>query len=54
MKVLHDEKMELRATLLSQEEFVNTLKIQHEQLQEEVLRLTETLYNKETVIRYGP
>ncbi|XP_077205222.1 centrosomal protein of 63 kDa isoform X3 [Paroedura picta] len=51
LEVLHEEKMELRATLLSQEDFVNTLKIQHEQLQEEVSRLTKTLYNKETVIR---
>ncbi|XP_077205225.1 centrosomal protein of 63 kDa isoform X6 [Paroedura picta] len=53
LEVLHEEKMELRATLLSQEDFVNTLKIQHEQLQEEVSRLTKTLYNKETVISLG-
>ncbi|XP_060098053.1 centrosomal protein of 63 kDa isoform X2 [Heteronotia binoei] len=51
LEVLHEEKMELRATLLSQEDFVNTLKIQLEQLQEEISRLTETLHHKEAVIR---
>ncbi|XP_054838224.1 centrosomal protein of 63 kDa isoform X2 [Eublepharis macularius] len=51
LQVLHEEKMELRATLLSQEDFVNSLKIQHEQLQKEVSRLTTTLYNKEAVIK---
>ncbi|KAL8187658.1 UNVERIFIED_CONTAM: hypothetical protein K2H54_053502 [Gekko kuhli] len=51
LEVLHEEKMELRATLLSHEDFVDTFKIQHEQLQGEVSRLTETLHNKETVIR---
>ncbi|XP_015262128.1 PREDICTED: centrosomal protein of 63 kDa [Gekko japonicus] len=53
LEVLHEEKMELRATLLSQEDFVNTFKIQHEQLQEEISRLTETLHNKEAVISLG-
>ncbi|XP_054838226.1 centrosomal protein of 63 kDa isoform X3 [Eublepharis macularius] len=53
LQVLHEEKMELRATLLSQEDFVNSLKIQHEQLQKEVSRLTTTLYNKEAVINLG-
>nr|XP_056706006.1 centrosomal protein of 63 kDa [Euleptes europaea] len=54
LEVLHEEKMELRATLLSQEDFFNSLKVQHEQLQKEVSRLTETLYNKEAVISLGP
>ncbi|XP_060098055.1 centrosomal protein of 63 kDa isoform X4 [Heteronotia binoei] len=53
LEVLHEEKMELRATLLSQEDFVNTLKIQLEQLQEEISRLTETLHHKEAVISLG-
>ncbi|XP_048361312.1 centrosomal protein of 63 kDa isoform X2 [Sphaerodactylus townsendi] len=54
LEVLHEEKMELRATLLSQEDFVNSLKVQHVQLQQEVSSLTETLCNKEAVISQEP
>uniref|UniRef100_A0A8C6XK53 Centrosomal protein 63 n=1 Tax=Naja naja TaxID=35670 RepID=A0A8C6XK53_NAJNA len=51
LEVIHDEKMELRATLLSQEDFITNLQIYHEQLQKELLKLTETLNVKETFIR---
>ncbi|XP_053165072.1 centrosomal protein of 63 kDa isoform X3 [Hemicordylus capensis] len=51
LEVLREEKIELRATLLSQEDFINSLKVQHEQLQKEVFRLSETLHTKEVIIR---
>ncbi|XP_063162880.1 centrosomal protein of 63 kDa isoform X2 [Candoia aspera] len=51
LEVLHDEKMELKATLLSQEDFIMNLQIYHEQLQKELSKLTETLHVKETLIR---
>ncbi|XP_058042962.1 centrosomal protein of 63 kDa isoform X2 [Ahaetulla prasina] len=51
LEVIHDEKMELRATLLSQEDFITNLQIYHEQLQKELSKLTETLNMKETFIR---
>uniref|UniRef100_A0A8C5WWN1 Centrosomal protein 63 n=1 Tax=Laticauda laticaudata TaxID=8630 RepID=A0A8C5WWN1_LATLA len=51
LEVLHDEKMELRATLLSQEDFITNLQIYHEQLQKELSKLTETLNVKEAFIR---
>ncbi|XP_025026653.1 centrosomal protein of 63 kDa isoform X5 [Python bivittatus] len=51
LEVLHDEKMELKATLLSQEDFITNLQIYHEQLQKELFKLTETLHVKETLIR---
>ncbi|XP_061492572.1 centrosomal protein of 63 kDa isoform X2 [Rhineura floridana] len=51
LEVLHDEKMELRATLLSQEDFINSLQIHNEHLQKEVSKLTETVWSKETLIR---
>ncbi|KAH0623946.1 hypothetical protein JD844_007166 [Phrynosoma platyrhinos] len=51
LEVLHDEKMELRATLLSQEDFVNSLQIHNEQLQLEVSKLTEMLCSKEALLR---
>ncbi|XP_060538958.1 centrosomal protein of 63 kDa isoform X3 [Pantherophis guttatus] len=51
LEVIHDEKMELRATLLSQEDFITNLQIYHEQLQKELSKLTETLNVKETFIR---
>ncbi|XP_025026651.1 centrosomal protein of 63 kDa isoform X4 [Python bivittatus] len=51
VQVLHDEKMELKATLLSQEDFITNLQIYHEQLQKELFKLTETLHVKETLIR---
>ncbi|XP_066475930.1 centrosomal protein of 63 kDa isoform X4 [Tiliqua scincoides] len=50
-QVLQEEKMELRATLLSQDDFINGLRIQNEQLQKDVSRLTETLHTKEALIR---
>lgn len=43
--------MELKATLLSQDDFINGLKVHNEQLQEEVSRLIEALNTKETHIR---
>ncbi|XP_020642043.3 centrosomal protein of 63 kDa isoform X2 [Pogona vitticeps] len=51
LEVLHDEKMELRATLLSQEDFIKSLQIHNEQLQQEVSKLTEILHTKDTLIR---
>lgn len=51
LKVIHDEKMELRATLLSQDDFITNLQIYHEQLQKELSKLTETLNVKETFIK---
>ncbi|XP_039216010.1 centrosomal protein of 63 kDa isoform X4 [Crotalus tigris] len=51
LEVLHDEKMELRSTLLSQEDFITNLQLYHEQLQKELSKLTETLNVKETLIR---
>ncbi|XP_066475928.1 centrosomal protein of 63 kDa isoform X2 [Tiliqua scincoides] len=51
LEVLQEEKMELRATLLSQDDFINGLRIQNEQLQKDVSRLTETLHTKEALIR---
>ncbi|XP_077786125.1 centrosomal protein of 63 kDa isoform X5 [Podarcis muralis] len=51
LEVLHEEKMELRATLLSQEDFINNLQMHKEQLQKEVSKLTETLQNKEAFVR---
>ncbi|XP_053165071.1 centrosomal protein of 63 kDa isoform X2 [Hemicordylus capensis] len=53
LEVLREEKIELRATLLSQEDFINSLKVQHEQLQKEVFRLSETLHTKEVIISLG-
>ncbi|XP_070609261.1 centrosomal protein of 63 kDa isoform X2 [Erythrolamprus reginae] len=51
LEVIHDEKMELRATLLSQEDFITNLQSYHEQLQKELSKLTETLKVKEMFIR---
>ncbi|XP_013909479.1 PREDICTED: centrosomal protein of 63 kDa isoform X5 [Thamnophis sirtalis] len=51
LEVIHDEKMELRSTLLSQEDFITNLQIYHEQLQKELSKLTETLNMKETFIK---
>ncbi|XP_067158158.1 centrosomal protein of 63 kDa isoform X2 [Apteryx mantelli] len=50
-EVLQDEKMELRATLQSQEDFIESSKLHQEQLQKELARLTETLHTKELLIR---
>ncbi|XP_068811000.1 centrosomal protein of 63 kDa isoform X5 [Struthio camelus] len=51
IQVLQDEKMELRATLQSQEDFIDSSKLHQEQLQKELARLTETLHTKELLIR---
>ncbi|POI33163.1 hypothetical protein CIB84_003084, partial [Bambusicola thoracicus] len=51
LEVLQDEKMELRATLQSQEDFINSSKLHQEQLQKELARVTETLHTKEILIR---
>ncbi|NWH39844.1 CEP63 protein, partial [Chloropsis hardwickii] len=51
LEVLQDEKMELRATLQSQEDFINSSKLHQEQLQKELARMTETLHTKEFLIR---
>ncbi|NWV14738.1 CEP63 protein, partial [Ptilonorhynchus violaceus] len=51
LEVLQDEKRELRATLQSQEDFIDSSKLHQEQLQKELARMTETLHTKEFVIR---
>ncbi|NWT57589.1 CEP63 protein, partial [Erythrocercus mccallii] len=51
LEVLQDEKMELRATLQSQEDFIDSSKLHQEQLQNELARMTETLHTKECLIR---
>ncbi|XP_068057232.1 centrosomal protein of 63 kDa isoform X3 [Anomalospiza imberbis] len=51
LEVLQDEKMELRATLQSQEDFIDSSKLHQEQLQKELDRMTETLHRKELLIR---
>ncbi|XP_014795225.1 PREDICTED: centrosomal protein of 63 kDa [Calidris pugnax] len=51
LEVLQDEKMELRATLQSQEDFIESSKLHQEQLQKELARLTEALHTKEILIR---
>lgn len=51
LELLQDEKMELRATLQSQEDFIDSSKLHQEQLQKELARMTETLHTKEFLIR---
>ncbi|XP_053930014.1 centrosomal protein of 63 kDa isoform X6 [Cuculus canorus] len=51
LQVLQDEKMELRATLQSQEDFSDSSKLHQEQLQKELARVTESLLTKEVLIR---
>ncbi|NXU53307.1 CEP63 protein, partial [Turnix velox] len=51
LQVLQDEKMELRATLQSQEDFIDSTRLHQEQLQKELARVTETLCTKELLIR---
>uniref|UniRef100_A0A8C3JPB1 Centrosomal protein 63 n=1 Tax=Calidris pygmaea TaxID=425635 RepID=A0A8C3JPB1_9CHAR len=51
LEVLQDEKMELRATLQSQEDFIDSSKLHQEQLQKELARVTEALHTKEILIR---
>ncbi|NXN16561.1 CEP63 protein, partial [Indicator maculatus] len=51
LEVLEEEKLELRATLQSQEDFIDSSKLHQEQLQKELARVTETLHTKELLIR---
>ncbi|XP_069720825.1 centrosomal protein of 63 kDa isoform X5 [Phaenicophaeus curvirostris] len=51
LQVLQDEKMELKATLQSQEDFSDSSKLHQEQLQKELARVTESLLTKEVLIR---
>ncbi|XP_010142501.1 PREDICTED: centrosomal protein of 63 kDa, partial [Buceros rhinoceros silvestris] len=51
LEVLQDEKMELKATLQSQEDFIDSSNLHQEQLQKELARVTETLRTKELLIR---
>uniref|UniRef100_A0A8C3QER1 Centrosomal protein 63 n=1 Tax=Cyanoderma ruficeps TaxID=181631 RepID=A0A8C3QER1_9PASS len=51
LEVLQDEKMELRATLQSQEDFIDSSKLHQEELQKELARMTGTLHTKECLIR---
>uniref|UniRef100_A0A8C9EZF4 CEP63 protein n=1 Tax=Pavo cristatus TaxID=9049 RepID=A0A8C9EZF4_PAVCR len=51
LEVLQEEKLELRATLQSQEDFIDSSKLHQEQLQKELARVTETLHTKEILIR---
>ncbi|NWT02986.1 CEP63 protein, partial [Mionectes macconnelli] len=51
VEVLQDEKKELKAALQSQEDFIDSSKLQQEQLQKELARVTETLRTKELLIR---
>ncbi|XP_038002093.1 centrosomal protein of 63 kDa [Motacilla alba alba] len=51
LEVLQGEKMELRATLQSQEDFIDSSKLHQEQLQKQLDRMTETLHTKELLIR---
>ncbi|NXR79200.1 CEP63 protein, partial [Pycnonotus jocosus] len=51
LEVLQDEKMELRATLQSQDDFIDSSKLHQEQLQKELARMAETLQTKECLIR---
>ncbi|NXT20255.1 CEP63 protein, partial [Syrrhaptes paradoxus] len=50
LEVLQDEKLELRATLQSQKDLIDSSKLQQEQLQKELARATETLHTKELLI----
>ncbi|NXK91630.1 CEP63 protein, partial [Formicarius rufipectus] len=51
LEVLQDEKRELKATLQSQEDFIDSSKLHQEQLEKELARVTETLHTKEFLIR---
>ncbi|NXF99226.1 CEP63 protein, partial [Sakesphorus luctuosus] len=51
VEVLQDEKRELKATLQSQEDFIDSSKLHQEQLEKELARMTETLHTKEFLIR---
>ncbi|XP_074860517.1 centrosomal protein of 63 kDa isoform X2 [Carettochelys insculpta] len=51
LEVLQEEKLELRVTLQSQEDFIKSSKMHQEQLQKDLAGITETLHGKELVIR---
>ncbi|XP_032625685.1 centrosomal protein of 63 kDa isoform X14 [Chelonoidis abingdonii] len=51
LEVLQEEKLELRVTLESQEDFIKSSKMHQEQLQKELASITETLRSKELLIR---
>ncbi|NXM74934.1 CEP63 protein, partial [Serilophus lunatus] len=51
VEVLQDEKRELKATLQSQEHFIDSSKLRQKQLQEELARITGILRTKELLIR---
>ncbi|XP_039345165.1 centrosomal protein of 63 kDa isoform X9 [Mauremys reevesii] len=51
LEVLQEEKLELRVTLQSQEDFIKSSKMHQEQLQKELASITETLHSKELLIR---
>ncbi|KAJ7418660.1 Centrosomal protein of 63 kDa [Willisornis vidua] len=51
VEVLQDEKRELKATLQSQEDFIDSSKLHQEELEKELARMTETLHTKEFLIR---
>lgn len=51
LQVLQEEKVELRVTLQSQEDFLKSSKMHEEQLQKELASITEALHSKELLIR---
>ncbi|KAM9127953.1 centrosomal protein of 63 kDa isoform 10-T14 [Pangshura tecta] len=51
LEVLQEEKLELRVTLQSQEDFIKSSKMHQEQLQKKLASITETLHSKELLIR---
>ncbi|NXG46622.1 CEP63 protein, partial [Psilopogon haemacephalus] len=51
LEVLEDEKMELKATLQSQEDFIDSSRLHQEQLQKELARVKEALQTKELLLR---
>ncbi|XP_067394809.1 centrosomal protein of 63 kDa isoform X2 [Emydura macquarii macquarii] len=51
LEVLQEEKLELRITLQSQEDFIKSSERQQEQLQKELANITEALHSKELLIR---
>lgn len=52
--MLQEEKLELRITLQSQEDFIKSSERQQEQLQKELANITEALHSKELLIRSDP
>ncbi|XP_043379016.1 centrosomal protein of 63 kDa isoform X13 [Chelonia mydas] len=51
LEVLQEEKLELRVTLQSQEDFIKSSKMHQEQLHKELASVTETLHSKELLTR---